>query len=352
MIQTERPQGTGTPPTFAVVVPAHDAAAEIAPCLRALTASGFGAGEILVVDDGSRDGTGDAARAEGVRVLRHPRALGPALARNAGAAATDSDVILFVDADVVVHPGARDRLAAFFAGHPDHDAIFGSYDDSPGSRGAVGIYRNLLHHWVHQTSRSEAQTFWAGFGAVRRDAFLAVGGFDPAWSIEDVELGLRLRQRGGRIRLERTLLCKHLKDWTLRSMVRTDWKVRAVPWARLLLERRTATGDLNLSFAHRLSGAITALIVLTLAIGIAVPPALALVPALLIGFAAANAPFLRFLARRRGWGFAARSLGYHLLHYAAADLGYLEARLGRALRGPATSRPPSSGRAALPSDPP
>ena len=53
---------------------------------------------------------------------------------------------------------------------PGIAAVFGSYDDEPGAPNLVSQYRNLLHHFVHQTGRTEASTFWTGCGAVRRDA--------------------------------------------------------------------------------------------------------------------------------------------------------------------------------------
>lgn len=336
--------GAAAAPSFSVVVPAHQAAALVGRCLAALVEAGFPPEEILVVDDGSTDGTGEAAAAHGVRVMRHDGALGPARARNAGAAAVQSEILVFVDADVVIHPGARDRLGRHFRDQPELVAVFGSYDDSPESPRPVSLYRNLLHHHVHQTGQPEAETFWTGFGAVRRGAFEAQGGFDPAWQdIEDVEFGLRLRAAGGRIRLDRGLLCRHLKDWTLRSMFRTDWKGRALPWSRLLLEGRAMAGDLNLSRRHRLSGALTALLPVGLLAGVAAPALLWSVPAILAAFVALNAGFLRLLARRRGPALALRSVGYHLAHYAAADLGYLEARIGRMLSGAWRGAPPAPG---------
>ena len=69
-------------------------------------------------------------------------------------------------------------FAQVFATEPDVSAVFGSYDASPPARGIVSEYRNLLHHYVHQTSGGLATTFWAGLGAVRREAFVAVDGFD------------------------------------------------------------------------------------------------------------------------------------------------------------------------------
>ena len=91
-------------------------------------------------------------------------------------------------------------------------------------------FRNLLHHYVHQTSSQEAQTFWAGFGAIRRNALKSSGGFDEQIEgIEDVELGTRLASGGAKLCLDKSLQVKHLKKWTLTSSVKTDIFKRAVP---------------------------------------------------------------------------------------------------------------------------
>ncbi len=333
-------QTVASPPfaSLTVIVPAHQAVAEIGLCLDAILAAGFAAHEVLVVDDGSRDGTGDVARLRGIRVIRNDTPLRPARARNAGVAATRSDLVVFVDADVVIHPGARARIDAFFASHPGHVALFGSYDDAPAAQRPVSRYRNLLHHWVHQQGRADAETFWTGFGVVRRDAFVRAGGLDPQWeNIEDVELGLRLRAAGGQIRLDRDLLCKHLKDWTLQSMLRTDWKGRAVPWTRLLAAGRAQGGDLNLARAHQASGICVVLALITLPLAAIWPPLLWATLATTTGFIALNAGFLGFLARTGGAGLALRAAGFHALHYLAAVGGYAEGRL-RPLPPPAAPK--------------
>lgn len=316
--------------TMCVVVPAHQASGEIGRCLEALLRAGFTRDEIIVVDDGSTDMTGTRARDMRVRVLTHERPQGAAQARNAGVAATRADIVVFVDADVEVHPGARERIAAFYQGNPGYVGVFGSYDDSPPGP-VVSRYRNLLHHYVHQTSSPEASTFWTGFGALRRAEFVAAGGLDPVWAIEDVELGLRLTAQGKRIRLDKELLCKHLKQWSLRSMFMTDWKVRAVPWARLLGEGRTGLGDLNLAARHRISGALVALTLQVLLMSLAAPMMLVLAAGFIAAFIGINASFLRFLLSRGGFAFASLSVICHMVHYAAADLGYVQVRVGEAL---------------------
>ena len=88
-------------------------------------------------------------------------------ARNTGAALATGDVLVFIDADVVVHRDAMTRIRAAMAADPGLDAVYGSYDDRPADAGVVSRFRNLLHHEVHQLAAGPSPSFWAGLGAVR-----------------------------------------------------------------------------------------------------------------------------------------------------------------------------------------
>ena len=244
-------------PQAAVIIPARNAERHIGRCLEALQRDGAPI-EIIVVDDASADATAAIAEAKGARVVRLRMQSGPGAARNAGVAVSEADIVIFVDADVEVAPGSLTSMLAFLEDHPECAAVFGSYDDSPGGASTVSKYRDLIFHYRHQTGRTEADTFWSGFSAVRREPFLSVGGFASGRQdgIEDIELGARLRAASHRIALQRGLLCKHHKHWTLRSMIYIDLFKRALPWSRLLLERKCWAGDLNLRRDRRFGVAL------------------------------------------------------------------------------------------------
>ncbi|HEX5706620.1 MAG TPA: glycosyltransferase family 2 protein [Pyrinomonadaceae bacterium] len=339
-------------PHLSVIVPVYNGGAGVALCLDALAASVCDeAFEIIVVDDCSTDGSGEAARARGAEVLRLAERSGPSAARNRGAERARGDVLFFVDADVVVRRDTLARVVEFMRAHTEVAAVFGSYDDAPADRHAVSLYKNLLHHYVHQHSNEEAETFWAGCGAIRRAAFEEAGGFDERRyarpSIEDIELGRRLRRRGARIRLDKGLQVKHLKRWTLPTLVRTDIFARAVPWSRLIFEGGAGVpDDLNLRTRDRasalLAGAGVGLVAasaLAFAWTRAFVVAAVMLACALVALAAVlylNRRLFGFFFRLHGATFAARAYLLHLLYflYSGAAFAYCfcEHALGRRAR--------------------
>lgn len=210
------------------IVPATNRPDTLPQCLAAIQHATAGPEQVIVVEDPS---------------LRHP-----SLARNSGASRAVGDVLVFVDADVTVHPDAFVRIRRAFAADPSLVALFGSYDDAPAAPGVVSRFRNLLHHHVHQSEGGPAGTFWAGLGAVRRDAFEVSGGF-LVHPLEDIELGMRLSKSGARILLDPDIQGTRLKAWSVWSMARTDLLVRGIPWVGLLPEYRGSASGSALNLA-------------------------------------------------------------------------------------------------------
>ena len=270
-------------PRVSVVIPVFNGGPDLERCLAAVAKSTYPVFECILVDDVSTDqAIAPAARLHGARVITMERQSGPGLARNRGAAEARGDVLFFVDADVLLHPDALSIAVRRMQNDPGLSAVFGSYDDQPGNTSFLSQYRNLFHHWVHQTGAENASTFWAGCGAIRRDVFLDMGGFSEDYgrpSIEDIELGGRMRRRGHRIRLDKDMLGKHLKRWRFWNLVRTDIFSRGVPWMRLVLREKNAPKDLNLGSQSRIATLLAAVLGLTvLALPLAGHPA-ALLPA-------------------------------------------------------------------------
>jgi glycosyltransferase involved in cell wall biosynthesis len=283
--------------TVSVIVAATNRPATLERCTRAIESARSALDELIVIDG--------------------PAGAGPAQARNEGARRARGEVLLFVDADVEIHPDSIDRVRHAFQEQPDLDAVFGSYDSRVAAPGFVSAFRNLLHHHVHQQGAGTATTFWAGIGAIRRDRFLAAGGFDatryPRPSIEDVELGVRLAGAGCTLVLDPELQGTHLKRWSLWEMLRTDFARRGVPWVGLLLRERTVPTALNLGWSHRLSA------IASLTAAAAVPRRRPLTAGgSLLALICLNRAFYGLLVRRCGPRGAAVGVGLHALHHLAA----------------------------------
>jgi glycosyltransferase involved in cell wall biosynthesis len=245
--------------SISVVIPVHNGGGSLDRCLASLGASQAPPLECIVVDDGSTDGSAEIAVRHGAKVLSTGGRSGPARARNIGAKAACGDIVFFVDSDVCVRPDTLSKIVAEFGRDSGLDALMGSYDDSPSEKNFVSQYRNLMHCFVHQRSKREATTFWAGCGAIRRQVFLDFGGFDERYgsaSIEDIELGYRLSRAHRKLVLRADLQVKHLKHWSLRGMMKADFYNRALPWSELSLRSGRMPNDLNLAISQRISVAV------------------------------------------------------------------------------------------------
>jgi GT2 family glycosyltransferase len=329
------PSSGAAPPYLSVVVPVHDGAAELRRCLAALARSSWRDFELVVVDDASTDGSVEVALEHGARVVRQPERRGPAAARNRGARQARGEVLFFLDADCEPAPDALERAARELEREPGLDALFGSYDDRPEASGLVSQFKNLFHHWMHQRSAGPAATFWAGCGAVRRRRFLELGGFDerryPRPSVEDIELGYRLGEAGGVIRLVPEVQARHLKRWTLASLVATDVRRRALPWAELLLERSGRAGALNVGRRERFAVAAGALACAALPAALVTPWALAVGAAALVALVVSSRSFYALVRRRCGRLYALGALPLHALYGACCSGAFAIAAARHAL---------------------
>ncbi|MBI1879577.1 MAG: glycosyltransferase family 2 protein [Chloroflexi bacterium] len=306
-------------PLFSIIIPVYNGGNLFKRCLTAIRQSSFTDWELLVVDDGSTDGSDRLAEQFGARVFKTKGRLGPAAARNLGAQAARGYYLYFIDADCELHPHTLANIAQVFQADPGLDALFGSYDDAPGAPNFIAQYKNLFHHYVHQNSNPEASTFWTGCGVIKRLQFLALGGFDlqryrrPA--IEDIDLGYRLKQAGGRIRLVKHVQVKHLKAWTFAGLLKSDILDRGIPWTRLLLKDKAFMSDLNLQTHNRVSVVAVYGLLLALVVSLFQPQGLFFALGLAALLLWLNQALYRFFYQKRGFVFMLWVIPMHWLYY-------------------------------------
>lgn len=281
--------------------------------------------ELIVVFDGIAPLQPAWLVASGATVLSTGRRSGPAAARNLAAASAHGTILFFVDADVELADDALERVRMTFAADPTLCAVFGAYDDLPAAPGVVSRFRNLLHHHVHVLHAGPAETFWAGCGAMRADAFRGLGGFDVRYrtpSIEDIELGARAAATGGRLLLDPGISCTHHKRWTLRSMIVTDVFQRAIPWTRQMLASGHVSRRLNLDWQSRASGVAAVVAAAATVVALVWPAALLVVVIGLAVLLVLNRGFYRLCCRRGGPAFAAGCVLLHWLYFVYATVAF------------------------------
>jgi cellulose synthase/poly-beta-1,6-N-acetylglucosamine synthase-like glycosyltransferase len=225
---------TADMPTISVVVPAYNAAATIAECVRALNEQTVPrtSYEVIVVDDGSTDATAAIAARCGAAVLTQPNA-GPAAARNAGVAAARGSVVLFTDADCAPAP---DWMAEMLAPLADPQlaglkGVYRTYQKGPCARFVQLEYQERYDHTARCPYVDLVDTYAAGY---RREVLLASGGFDRRFRyLEDQELSFRLADAGYRMAFAPHAAVYHRHPESWRSYAQK--KVRIGYWKTWVL---------------------------------------------------------------------------------------------------------------------
>lgn len=219
-------------PRYSVVVPAYQAADTLAACLAALKRQTVSpdAYEVIVVDDGSTDGTAEIADAAGVIVARQSHA-GAAAARNCGATLARGEFLLFTDADCEPVPGWIAAITAPFS-DPDVAGTKGTYLTR--QRGAVARFTQVEYEdrYDRMLGAERIDFIDTYSAAYRRDIFLANHGFDTKiWWVEDQEFSFRLAEKGYKLVFAPDAQVYHRHNVTLRQYIRRKfrigmWKVR------------------------------------------------------------------------------------------------------------------------------
>lgn len=306
-------------PDLSVIVPVYNSSNELEKCLSALSKSSYKMFEVLVVDDGSTESIEPIVRKYGYNYMRIKGPGGPARARNRGVERSSFEYVVFIDADVCVHENTLSLFAERFMSDDSLAAVIGSYDETPADRSYLSQYKNLFHHYVHQKSDGRINTFWSGCGAMRRDVFLKLGGFDekrynhPA--IEDIELGTWVSAAGNKIVLDSRIKAKHLKRWTLYGLLKTDIFDRGIPWTRLMLRAGAIANTLNVKHTQRISVALAYLTFFALLLGILWSNAFFIAMLSALAVTVLNIDFYRFFFKRSGVCFTLRVIPLHWLYF-------------------------------------
>lgn len=211
-----------------VVIPARNAATTLPACLRAL--SGQTAAdrliEVIVVDDGSTDATGQLARAAGAVALHLP-GRGAAAARNLGARHARGEILLFTDADCEPAPDWVACMLAPFS-DPEIVGVKGTYVTRQRELAARFVqleYEDRYRRMARLPQIDFIDTYSAGY---RRVVFLRYGGFDesfPGANVEDQEFSFRLAAAGQRMVFQPGAVVGHRHAASMRRYLAKKFRI-------------------------------------------------------------------------------------------------------------------------------
>lgn len=333
------------PNTITLIIPVWKGNDPFRQCLRSILNAFPPPDELIVVIDGPDEFSKNISASFGIRALTLSENRGPAAARNIGARIAKSNILFFLDADVIVPPDIFEKVRYIFSKNPHADAVFGSYDDKPPVKNFFSQFKNLFHHYIHQNAKADASTFWAGCGAILRSRFEALGGFNEKYrfpSIEDIEIGYRLKEAGGQIMLCKDLTVTHLKHWSFLSLLKTDFFNRGIPWSDLILQKGFIN-DLNINQSGRISVLLSWIAVVScllfrwqnffffifLICGIVL---------ILL-----NRHFYHYLFSKRGFFFVLRAIPFHGFYFFYSGLSFMISFIKYISKNAPSAKPGSRG---------
>ncbi len=304
---------------ISVIIPVHNGGATLRACLEAVFSSNTSEGEyeVIVIDDASTDETAEIARDFPCEYVRKDEREGPAAARNDGAERAKGDLLLFIDADMILAPGALRGVQGAFS-DPEMMACQGVTEKEPFNEGFVPTYRALCNaHFTEKMAEHDFHiTFHTRCGAIRRSVFEELGGFDTSYSdaiVEDEEFGRRVNQKY-RVRVRRAIRGRHREPGLLASL--SKYLSRSYGSARLIVSHDLIFDKSELTIVH----SVGALAAATAPLAVIARSPLGILTLLTV-YGASRAEVFAFIKRERGAPFLLATIPLDYLLTTTAGVG-------------------------------
>lgn len=313
------PCGVDHKMTISIVVPVHNGAATIGPCLQHINNACDPACELLVVDDGSTDNTLEIVRANGCRYVSLPEKKGAGAARNVGALMSTGDCLFFTDADCVLSRDTLEKVREAMGRYPEKTIIGGTYHLHSFDNRFFSRFQAAFINYCETKKADSPDYITTHAMAMKRADFYSQRGFaeDFLPILEDVAFSHRLQKKGFRLLMVPEITVRHIFHHDLKKSLSNAFK-KARYWTWYSLENGDLASDSGTA-GLELKGNCLAFA----ACGVCLPVSLAVHSgwpfALVFFLMAGNIMLNRRLFRRfrtaGGWLFRLGAATYYLLVY-------------------------------------
>ena len=223
-----------------MIIPVKDRRETLRRCLASIQQSEFPEYEVIVVDDCSRHDCSALVAEFGFRAVRLNQHQGAWYARNKGAEESKGDILVFLDGDMLIQPDTLFRIHQHFS-KDFYDTVSGVCGLRTETKSMVTRYKNLWMYHSYMQSPNDSDWFICGMGAVKREVFFELKGFDAGFLTGrgggDLEFGGRLKSSGKKMFLDKDLEVIHLQRYTFWDLLRNDFK-RSRGWFLLAVQKK------------------------------------------------------------------------------------------------------------------
>ena len=332
--------------TISVVIPAYNASGTIARCLEGIFRCDPPPFEVVVVDDGSEDDTVTLANGFPCTVVPMEENRGPAAAKNRGARQARGEILLFVDADVVLPPDAIAIVAGIFENHAEVHGVQGIYSTDEIGESVFSIFQQFYYSYYFQRiSENYVHIVSTWTVALRAESLRAAGGFNESYprpTAEDEELGYRFGRLGYAIWLAKDLRVVHLIHYSFSAFCKRKFRMVEAQ-IKMVLRNRKYLKTMTSNKSHHdplvlASLVLTPLWLVAMALSAVLPTPFATWAwggsfAALTLIAIMNLGFWRFVASRRGRKTGLGVAAVTLVDYVVMACGILWGGAGYLLLG-------------------
>ncbi|MGB7062606.1 MAG: glycosyltransferase [Candidatus Zixiibacteriota bacterium] len=316
---------------ISVIIPTRDGNHTLGRCLASIKNSTHSPHEVIVVDDCSKEDVSSIVEPFGFRTIRLDEPREAEHARNIGAELATGDILVFTDSDMILQPDVLKRIHDHLSQNRCA-AVSGVCTPETDDKKLAPRYKNLWLYYSYVNSPQDFEWFILSIGAIRKEVFSELKGFKTTYPTVsgggDLEFGRRLREAGEKIRLDTTIQGKHLKRYTIRSLLRNDY-VRGKGWFEFAVGRRTLwhvikklrIANIYPAFIASVLISFVCLFSLLLAPFYSIFLYLAILSAL--AHLLVNYPLFRFFRHEAGVGFLLKAIPLSFIDHLVAGFGVM-----------------------------